>query len=581
MLVFNASQSGQIDVLKKLISGTPALVHSKHPKTSATPLHIAAASGQIDALLLLLAHGASHEAQDKDGSLPIHLAASEGHVACLSELIKGPRKLTVKKMRTLDGATPLHLAVQGGWTEAMSLLLDCGSRADTRDKSGRTALDLAVGLGDEQALSLLQGAKTGSGILPPQGAVTQSNEGSTSAASKATVAARPESAVARSTPSSRPQTSSAIPPSSSKAPSSTPVATAPPPIYQNEETVRLLNMLPMLMTEINLLKEKQQEFETQESERKKEIEMSNAAHMEKESSLMRRIDDLEARLLYSEERNKDGRSRVERLEELVTSSLKGGGTQQVPPPVPSAQEMTAIAKVESEIVHKDLQKLAESVSGVELMIRSLNRDIDTLHSKVATASLQSREDVEAKIQPLSTQIRVTSESLLRTSDKILELEARQKKLEETPPPPIPLLPSLPLIDISSPPALQSPAVPSSKRGPSGLSSEPPGTPSQSTSANFQGISRVEFESTMKRVEERVREAAEKEMAAKQMSRMAMHEEEQWGHSWRVQREDKEKELAMKLEGVEADIESLMLQVGGLEHRMEDLALVEYPPGLSG
>ena len=48
-----------------------------------TPLHFAAATGQLDIILYLNDHGADIHKQDKYGRLPYHLAAQQGYGAAV------------------------------------------------------------------------------------------------------------------------------------------------------------------------------------------------------------------------------------------------------------------------------------------------------------------------------------------------------------------------------------------------------------------------------------------------------------------------------------------------------------------
>ena len=82
---------------------------------------------------------------------------------------------------------------------------------------------------------------------------------------------------------------------------------------------------------------------------------------------------------------------------------------------------------------------------------------------------------------------------------------------------------------------------------------------------------------MKRVEERAREAVEKEASAKNMSRLAISEEEHWS-SWRQQRESAEKGLKSQMTQVEIELEAMKLSIGQLEGKVEGIeGLVSSSP----
>ena len=54
----------------------------------ATPLHIAARHGQVEAMEALVALGASKEAKTAHGGTPLHSAACNGHVEAIHALVK-------------------------------------------------------------------------------------------------------------------------------------------------------------------------------------------------------------------------------------------------------------------------------------------------------------------------------------------------------------------------------------------------------------------------------------------------------------------------------------------------------------
>ena len=51
------------------------------------PLHVAAMSGDVASVQLLLAAGAPINAQSASGSTPLHLATEKGHLGVLCELL--------------------------------------------------------------------------------------------------------------------------------------------------------------------------------------------------------------------------------------------------------------------------------------------------------------------------------------------------------------------------------------------------------------------------------------------------------------------------------------------------------------
>ncbi|XP_073228584.1 ankyrin repeat domain-containing protein 16-like [Porites lutea] len=112
-------------------------------KVKHTPLMIAAKRGHINALTLLIKHGADVDLQDSDGYKALHHAVYGSDVSSeiLSCLIGIGADVNA---RTNNGVTPLMIAAEKGHINAVTSLVKCGANVDLQDKDGQTALHHAM-----------------------------------------------------------------------------------------------------------------------------------------------------------------------------------------------------------------------------------------------------------------------------------------------------------------------------------------------------------------------------------------------------------------------------------------------------
>jgi hypothetical protein len=75
--LFRAIQASDFEAAKRAFNLNPSLVHAKHPRDSHTPLHAAAALGNLQLLRDLLHQGASCQALDCNNETPLHVASRQ------------------------------------------------------------------------------------------------------------------------------------------------------------------------------------------------------------------------------------------------------------------------------------------------------------------------------------------------------------------------------------------------------------------------------------------------------------------------------------------------------------------------
>jgi ankyrin repeat protein len=119
-----AVQKSDVQKVESLLDAHPDMVFIR-AKHAATPLHLAALSGNTDVAKLLLARRAPIEAGDASGWTPLHTAASTGRKEMVELLLSNHAQVNA-----LDGhgKTPLHWAVQGNFQEVAKVLTDHGGR---------------------------------------------------------------------------------------------------------------------------------------------------------------------------------------------------------------------------------------------------------------------------------------------------------------------------------------------------------------------------------------------------------------------------------------------------------------------
>ena len=106
-----------------------------------TPLMVAAASDQKQAVDDLIARGASMEISGPQCDTAFHLACKHAGVAVVSSFLNYPRLLDI---RDAEGRTPLMSSIQSSRWDAARVLLDLPGNVEAFDEDGKTALHYAA-----------------------------------------------------------------------------------------------------------------------------------------------------------------------------------------------------------------------------------------------------------------------------------------------------------------------------------------------------------------------------------------------------------------------------------------------------
>jgi ankyrin repeat protein len=121
-------------------------------------LHLAAAEGDVSAVLALLAHGARADAHVSSkvtpGHCPLHIAARFGHAEVLALLLSAERG--DPDIQDTHGMSPLHYAAAHGHAACVEQLLNAGASPLTLSIEGASPLNLATALQQTSTEALLK-----------------------------------------------------------------------------------------------------------------------------------------------------------------------------------------------------------------------------------------------------------------------------------------------------------------------------------------------------------------------------------------------------------------------------------------
>jgi ankyrin repeat protein len=146
-----AAAAGELETVKALLKGNPALVSSR-ASNGMTPLHAAAGQGRKDVAELLLANKADVNAKEGHGATPLHLAAFEDHKDVAELLLANKADVNAKEEH---GATPLIYTAAKGHRAVAELLLANKADVNATDNYGSTALHQAAHGGYRDVVELL------------------------------------------------------------------------------------------------------------------------------------------------------------------------------------------------------------------------------------------------------------------------------------------------------------------------------------------------------------------------------------------------------------------------------------------
>ncbi|XP_076311848.1 LOW QUALITY PROTEIN: histone-lysine N-methyltransferase EHMT2-like [Tachypleus tridentatus] len=116
--------------------------------------YASAKAGNVEKILQLIALGfdPNHKFEDHDNETPLHIAASSGHLVVVHLLLQAG---AVFDHLTNQLYTPLMYSVEAGHTSVVEYLVKAGAQLDARGEDGMTALHLAARCGNVEICKVL------------------------------------------------------------------------------------------------------------------------------------------------------------------------------------------------------------------------------------------------------------------------------------------------------------------------------------------------------------------------------------------------------------------------------------------
>ncbi|XAR59000.1 hypothetical protein NMG60_11014611 [Bertholletia excelsa] len=119
--LFAAVQSGDLQTVETLVERDRTLLCQTTVYDRQSALHIAAASGQIEILSMLLDRSANPDLLNRHKQTPLMLAAMNGNISCVEKLIQAGANILM--FDSIYGRTCLHYAAYYGHVECLKSIL--------------------------------------------------------------------------------------------------------------------------------------------------------------------------------------------------------------------------------------------------------------------------------------------------------------------------------------------------------------------------------------------------------------------------------------------------------------------------
>jgi ankyrin repeat protein len=157
-IIHFAARAGNVALIKRLLElDMPVDLPEGNTSNGITALYRAVEEHKLEAVKILLEHGANPNHAVQMGWTPVLLAAKLGNFEITKKLVRNGADTQTTCQP--ENWTALHVASQAGHRLVVRLLLDAGWDVNAQDSAGRTPLKLAETTGHEAVMEVLKQAR--------------------------------------------------------------------------------------------------------------------------------------------------------------------------------------------------------------------------------------------------------------------------------------------------------------------------------------------------------------------------------------------------------------------------------------
>lgn len=153
----DAVRAGDFEAVRRIVASATPQQLSAPLARGVTALHMAAAAGRTDLVVLLVKGGANVNARTDNGFAPLHWAAARDQAAVVRYLAVSGANMNAT---TEQGITPMHWAASKNATNAVQVLLSLGANINLPTTRGLRPLHWAVRQNADEASLLLAVSET-------------------------------------------------------------------------------------------------------------------------------------------------------------------------------------------------------------------------------------------------------------------------------------------------------------------------------------------------------------------------------------------------------------------------------------